>query len=124
MKQLLLTWRLRRTAKSVFGWRKLRPAQLRAMRALMRRRDALVILPTGAGKSAIYQVPAALVDGPTLVISPLLALQQDQMAGLNGRGGTAPRAVRISSAETPKQQQAAMDAIRDGSARLLFITPE
>lgn len=124
MNELLLTWRLRRTARAVFGWRKLRPAQLQAMRAVLRRRDALVILPTGAGKSAIYQVPAALVKGPTLVISPLLALQQDQMAGLNARGGTAVQAVRISSAESPKQQQAALDAIRDGSARLLFITPE
>src|SRR3981189_772105 len=124
MKQLLLTWRLRRTAKSVFGWRKLRPAQLRAMRALMGRRDALVILPTGAGKSAIYQVPAALLDGPTLVISPLLALQQDQIAGLNARSGETTRAVRISSAETPKQQHAALDALRDGTARPLFITPE
>jgi ATP-dependent DNA helicase RecQ len=124
MKQLLLTWRLRRTAKSVFGWRKLRPAQLRAMRALMGRRDALVILPTGAGKSAIYQVPATLLDGPTLVISPLLALQQDQIAGLNARSGETTKAVRISSAETPKQQQAALDAIRDGTARLLFVTPE
>lgn len=124
MNELLLTWRLRRTAKAVFGWRKLRPVQLQAMRAVMRGRDALVILPTGAGKSAIYQVPAALVKGPTLVISPLLALQTDQMAGLNARGEGAPRAVRISSAETPKQQQASLDAIRDGSARLLFITPE
>ena len=124
MKQLLLTWRLRRTAASAFGWRTLRPVQLRAMRALMRRRDALVVLPTGAGKSAIYQIPAMLLDGPTLVISPLLALQQDQIAGLNGRAGDATRAVRISSAETPKQQQAALDAIRDGTARLLFITPE
>jgi ATP-dependent DNA helicase RecQ len=92
------------------------------MRAVMRRRDALVILPTGAGKSAIYQLPATLLDGPTLVISPLLALQQDQMASLNARGGA--NAVRISSAETPKQQQAALEAIRTGSAKLLFITPE
>src|SRR5258706_8066536 len=124
MKELLLTWRLRRTAKTVFGWRKLRPPQLRAMRALMRRRDALVVLPTGAGKSAIYQLPAALLDGPTLVISPLLALQQDQIAGLNARAGDSARAVRISSAESPKQQQAALDAIREGTAKLLFITPE
>jgi ATP-dependent DNA helicase RecQ len=131
MNELLLTWRLRRTAKAVFGWRKLRPAQLRAMRALMRRRDALVVLPTGAGKSAIYQLPAALLHGPTLVISPLLALQQDQIAGLNARPGETTnregpivRAVRISSAETPRQQQAALDAIGDGTARLLFITPE
>jgi ATP-dependent DNA helicase RecQ len=124
MKDLLLTWRLRRTAKTVFGWRTLRPAQLRAMRALMRRRDALVILPTGAGKSAVYQVPATLLDGPTVVISPLLALQQDQIAGLNGRGSDRTVAVRVSSAETPKQQQAALDAVAAGTARFLFITPE
>jgi ATP-dependent DNA helicase RecQ len=124
MKDLFLTWRLRRRAKTVFGWGTLRPAQLRAMRALLRRRDALVILPTGAGKSAVYQVPGTLLRGPTVVISPLLALQQDQIAGLNGRGVELTRAVRISSAETPKQQQAALDAVRERRARFLFITPE
>src|SRR5215470_6883653 len=100
MKDLFNGWRLRRTARRVFGWRRLRPAQLRAMRALLRGRDALVVLPTGAGKSAVYQVPAVLLNGPTVVISPLLALQQDQIAGLDARGGAQTRAVRISSAET------------------------
>jgi len=94
------------------------------MRALLRRRDALVVLPTGAGKSAVYQVPALLLDGPTVVISPLLALQQDQIAGLDSRAGGRAAAVRISSAESPKQQQAALAALRDGQARFLFITPE
>jgi ATP-dependent DNA helicase RecQ len=94
------------------------------MRALLRSRDALVILPTGAGKSAVYQVPATLVAGPTLVVSPLLALQYDQIAGLNDRGVAELRAVRISSAQTPKQQTAAVAELRSGQARLLFITPE
>ena len=94
------------------------------MRALMKRRDALVVLPTGGGKSAIYQLPAALLKGPTLVISPLLALQQDQIAGLNARGDARLAAVRISSAETPNQQRAALEAMRAGAARFLFITPE
>jgi ATP-dependent DNA helicase RecQ len=124
MKDLLLTWRLRRRAKSVFGWKALRPEQLRAMRAILRGRDALVVLPTGAGKSAVYQVPATLLKGPTLVISPLLALQQDQIAGLDGRASEHTRAVRISSAETPRQQEAALEALRTGAARFLFITPE
>jgi ATP-dependent DNA helicase RecQ len=123
MKNLVTGWRLRRTARMVFGWRTLRPAQLQAMHALMRRRDALVVLPTGAGKSAVYQVPGLLVRGPTFVISPLLALQQDQIAGLNTRIG-GPAAVRISSAETPKQQREAIEAIRSGRARFLFLTPE
>jgi ATP-dependent DNA helicase RecQ len=124
MNDLLLTWRLRRTARTVFGWRGLRPPQLRAIRALMRGRDALVVLPTGAGKSAVYQVPATRLPGPTIVISPLLALQQDQIAGLNARGSVRTRAVRVSSAETPAQQQAALDAVANGAATLLFITPE
>ncbi|HEX6869919.1 MAG TPA: RecQ family ATP-dependent DNA helicase [Micromonosporaceae bacterium] len=124
MKDLLLTWRLRRAARTTFGWRTLRPEQLRAMRAVMRRRDALVILPTGAGKSAVFQLPASLLDRPTLVISPLLALQQDQIASLNARDTEQTRAVRISSAQTPKQQQEALDEVASGRARLLFITPE
>ncbi len=125
MKDLLESWRLRRAARRVFGWSRLRPAQLRAMRALRRGRDALVVLPTGAGKSAVYQVPAVLAPGPTFVISPLLALQQDQIAGLNARPrAERTRAVRISSAETPAQQQAALDEVRAGRARFLFLTPE
>jgi ATP-dependent DNA helicase RecQ len=123
MSDLLIGWRLRRTARVVFGWKRLRPAQIAAMRALTRRRDALVVLPTGAGKSAVYQVPALLMKGPTFVVSPLLALQQDQMAGLNSRAADA-LAVRISSAESPRQQRDALAAIRSGQARFLFLTPE
>jgi ATP-dependent DNA helicase RecQ len=122
MKDLFLTWRLRRAAKKTFGWR-LRPEQVHAMRAVLRGRDALVVLPTGAGKSAVYQLPTTLHKGPTLVISPLLALQQDQIAGLVARTGEQV-AVRISSAETPRQQDESLQAIRDGRARYLFITPE
>jgi ATP-dependent DNA helicase RecQ len=116
--------RLRRAARRLFGWRSLRPDQLTAMRAVLRGDDVLAVLPTGAGKSAIYQVPATLLDGPTLVISPLLALQQDQMAGLEGRNEPGLRAVRVSSAETLRQQAAALRAIREGRAEFLFITPE
>src|SRR3989440_5961066 len=118
---LRTSMKLRRAARRNFGWRALRTGQLAAMRAVLRGRDALVILPTGAGKSAVYQVPATLLPGPTVVVSPLLALQHDQRVGLTGRG---LGAVRISSAETPAQQRAALEAVRDGSARFLFITPE
>src|SRR3954470_17181179 len=117
-------FRLRRAARRHFGWRRLRAGQLEAMRALLKRRDALIVLPTGHGKSAVYQVPATLLPGPTLVISPLLALQQDQLAGLNARGDARVAAVRISSAETPAQRRAALEARRTGAARFLFITPE
>ncbi|ASW54582.1 ATP-dependent DNA helicase RecQ [Plantactinospora sp. KBS50] len=124
MKLPLNSSRLRRAAKSLFGWRTLRPNQLAAMRSVMKRRDTLVVLPTGAGKSAIYQIPASLIPGPTVVISPLLALQQDQIASLNERERPELRAVRVSSHESAAQQAAALEAIRDGSAEFLFITPE
>jgi ATP-dependent DNA helicase RecQ len=121
---LLHSLRLRRAARQIFGWRSLRPGQLAAMRSIMKGRDTLVVLPTGAGKSAVYQVPAALLPGPTVVISPLLALQQDQLASLNDRGTPRLRAVRISSAETPREQAAALAELREGRARFLFTTPE
>src|SRR5262245_21974876 len=117
---LFPSMRLKRAARVHFGWPKLRKTQLLAMRALVARRDALVVLPTGGGKSAIYQVPAMLLKGPVVVISPLQALQQDQIANLDDRGH---RAVRISSAETPGQQEQALHALKNGMARFLFITP-
>ncbi|BBH63657.1 ATP-dependent DNA helicase RecQ [Actinoplanes sp. OR16] len=116
--------RLRKVARNHFGWPSLRPGQFKPMRAVLRRKDALVVLPTGAGKSAIYQIPAVLLPGPTVVISPLLALQQDQIAALNERDDPKTRAVRVSSAETPAQQREAIEEIRTGRAEFLFITPE
>ncbi|MDG4824345.1 RecQ family ATP-dependent DNA helicase [Asanoa sp. WMMD1127] len=124
MKSTITSLRLRRAARTLFGWKTLRPGQLDAMRAILRHHDVLAIMPTGAGKSALYQVPATQLPGPTLVISPLLALQQDQIGGLERRGSAPLKAVRISSAETPKQREAALEALRDGRAEFLFITPE
>ena len=116
--------RLRKVARKHFGWPSLRPGQFKPMRAVLRRKDALVVLPTGAGKSAIYQIPAVLLPGPTVVISPLLALQQDQIAALNDLGDAKVRAVRVSSAETAAQKRDAFDLLRSGEAEFLFITPE
>src|SRR5215218_840070 len=121
---LMAPRQLRTVARDRFGYTQLRPNQLEAMRAVLSGRDALVVLPTGAGKSAVYQVPAALLPGPTVVISPLLALQQDQLASLNDRGEPGLRAVRISSAETPREQAAALAELREGRAKFLFTTPE
>jgi ATP-dependent DNA helicase RecQ len=115
---------LRDVARDRFGYPELRPGQLEAMNAVLAGQDALVVLPTGAGKSAVYQVPALLLPGPTVVISPLLALQQDQIAGLAGRGDDDLNAVRLSSAETTDQQAQALRDLAEGRARYLFITPE
>ncbi|MDT4987277.1 MAG: ATP-dependent helicase RecQ [Micromonosporaceae bacterium] len=111
-------------ARERFGWDELRPEQATAMRALMAGRDALVVAPTGGGKSAIYQVPGVLLDGPTLVVSPLLALQYDQIAALLGRGDEALAAIRLSSVDGAAAQREALDRLQSGSVEYVFVTPE
>src|SRR5690242_2314681 len=85
-------------------------------------RDVLAVLPTGAGKSAIYQVPALLLDGPTVVVSPLIALQRDQREGLAGT--EAPDAVVINSAQRAAQTRRAWEKLGDGTAEYVFLSPE
>ncbi|MDT0484121.1 RecQ family ATP-dependent DNA helicase [Streptomyces doebereineriae] len=115
--------RLARTADDVFGWSALRPGQRTAMEAVMRGRDTLAVMPTGAGKSAVYQVPGLLLPGPTVVVSPLIALQRDQIAGLL-RHDDAPDAVAVNSAQAAGEADAAWDAVRHGDAEFLFLSPE
>ncbi|MBV7699713.1 ATP-dependent DNA helicase RecQ [Streptomyces sp. TRM70350] len=114
--------RLRRTADDVFGWRELRPGQLTAMEAVVAGRDTLVVMPTGAGKSAVYQVAGLSLPGPTVVVSPLIALQRDQIAGLLSHH--APDAVAVNSAQPAGETEAAWDAVRHGDAAYLFLSPE
>ncbi|MCD0481281.1 ATP-dependent DNA helicase [Streptacidiphilus sp. ASG 303] len=116
--------RLRATAREVFGWTDLRPGQLPAMEAVLAGRDTLVVMPTGAGKSAVYQVPALLVPGPTVVVSPLISLQRDQVAGLLGRGSPDALAVAVNSAQNARETEAAWRAVRHGDAEFLFLAPE
>jgi ATP-dependent DNA helicase RecQ len=113
---------LSRIAEETFGWRQLRPEQLAAMEPLIDGHDVLAVLPTGAGKSAIYQVPALLRDGPTVVVSPLIALQRDQREGLAGTD--APDAVVVNSAQRAAQTRRAWEKLRDGTAEYVFLSPE
>jgi ATP-dependent DNA helicase RecQ len=113
---------LRRTAAEKFGWSSLREEQLAAMEAVLSGHDVLAVLPTGAGKSAIYQVPAVLLDGPTVVVSPLISLQNDQIDGLEDSG--APAAVALNSAQRAEERRHAWDALRHGGARYVFVAPE
>jgi ATP-dependent DNA helicase RecQ len=113
---------LRRVARQTFGWHQLRDEQLEAMRHVLAGRDVLVVLPTGAGKSAIYQTPALLLDGLTVVVSPLIALQQDQLDAIEA--SNAPRAVAVNSAQRHAEQQRAWAALRAGEARYVFLSPE
>jgi ATP-dependent DNA helicase RecQ len=120
--RLFVARRLRKAAREVFGWERLRPGQLTAMKAVMGRRDAMVVMPTGSGKSAVYQVPGMLLAGPTLVVSPLIALQRDQVAGLLRRSGQT--AVAVNSSMSRAQNQQAWESVSDGKARFLFLAPE
>jgi ATP-dependent DNA helicase RecQ len=114
---------LRRTAREAFGWSELRPGQLEAMQHVMAGRDTLAVMPTGAGKSAIYQVPALLLDGPTVVVSPLIALQRDQVSGLlehRAAGG----AVQANSGQSARAREAAFEALQSGDVEFFFLAPE
>jgi ATP-dependent DNA helicase RecQ len=114
--------KLQQVAADTFGWTELSRDQLNAMEQVMHGRDVLVILPTGAGKSAIYQVPALLIPGPTLVVSPLLALQHDQLEGIDI--SEAPEAVVVNSAQTKDEHRHAWQAVGEGQAEYLFLAPE
>jgi ATP-dependent DNA helicase RecQ len=113
---------LARIAEDTFGWTQLRPEQLEAMEPVIDGRDVLAVLPTGAGKSAIYQIPALLHDGPTVVVSPLIALQRDQREGLAGT--EAPDAVVVNSAQPAGQTRRSWEKLHDGSAEYVFLSPE
>ncbi|MGK3204343.1 RecQ family ATP-dependent DNA helicase [Amycolatopsis sp. MEPSY49] len=113
---------LERIAAEKFGWSRLTGEQLAAMEHVMAGHDVLAVLPTGAGKSAIYQVPALLLDGPTLVVSPLIALQNDQIEGIED--SRAPAAVALNSAQRAAERKHAWEALRAGEAEYLFLSPE
>ena len=114
--------RVERTARKVFGWSRLRPGQLQAIRSVLDGTDTLVVMPTGAGKSAIYQIAALLIGGPTVVVSPLVALQRDQVAALAASG--APEAVSVNSSQSNRDSRHAWEALAAGTAEFLFLTPE
>jgi ATP-dependent DNA helicase RecQ len=107
--------------RRVWGFTALRPLQEEAMRAALAGRDALVVMPTGGGKSLCYQAPAVVRGGLTVVVSPLIALMKDQVDGL-ARVGV--HAVRIDSSMTPDEKADAAAAIKSGAARLVFTSPE
>ena len=106
----------------LFGYESFRPGQLDAIEGAMAGRDVLAIMPTGSGKSLCYQLPALLSDGVTLVVSPLIALMQDQSAAL--RAGGHEGVEMIASIMTGEAVSAALARISAGSARLVYVAPE
>ncbi|MEO0651907.1 MAG: DEAD/DEAH box helicase, partial [Planctomycetota bacterium] len=104
-----------------FGHSAFQGDQEAAVNAVLAGRDVLLVTPTGGGKSVAYQLPALLLDGTTLVVSPLIALMQDQVDALRRRG---IRASFVNSSLTGKQREERLQAATRGEWDLLYVTPE
>jgi ATP-dependent DNA helicase RecQ len=107
--------------RRVFGFESLRPLQDRAIRAALEGRDALLVLPTGSGKSLCYQAPALVRGGLTVVVSPLISLMQDQVDALHEDG--APAAMLASGQEAGERAEVERD-LDGGRLKLLYVSPE
>src|SRR3954466_8825080 len=114
---------IERTAREVFGWDRLRPGQYEAVAAAVDGRDVLAVMSTGYGKSAIYQIPAQLIPGATVVVSPLLALQRDQIEELDETEDSGGAAGVNSMASASERREALEDLGRD-ELEFLFVSPE
>ena len=111
---------IRELARARFGFGRLRPGQLRAATAAVAGRDVLAVLPTGGGKSAIYELAGLLLGGPTVVVSPLIALQDDQVAHLRD---ASLDAIVLNSHQSAREHAAAL-AASCGTETFVFLSPE
>ncbi len=109
------------TLKHYFGYDSFRPGQEQAIDAMLSGRDTFAIMPTGAGKSICYQIPALLCDGISLVISPLVSLMKDQVAALVQMG---VRAAFVNSSLTPRQISVVLQRARQGQYKIIYVAPE
>ncbi len=114
--------RILKTAREDFGFKSLRPGQFEGIDALLKGHDCLVVMPTGSGKSAIYQITGSLLDGPTLVISPLIALQKDQVDSINEQADA--EAVAVNSTQRVSEAREVFEKIEAGESKFIFLAPE
>lgn len=111
----------RSALKRYFGYDTFRPGQEQLVRAILSGRDAIGIMPTGAGKSICYQVPALVMSGITLVISPLVSLMGDQVRALKAAGA---RPAYLNSSLTPAQQNTVLKRASEGQYQIMYVAPE
>src|SRR4051812_10362631 len=116
------TERIERAAREVFGFERLRPGQAEAVEHVLEGTDTLAVMSTGYGKSAIYQIAALLIPGPTVVVSPLIALQRDQVEELQRE--RAGGAAAVSSFEAAGARREALEELAEGDLEFLFLSPE
>ena len=113
--------RVAQTLQRYFGFDGLRPGQTEALDHVLSGKDALVVMPTGAGKSLVYQLAALLKEGTTVVLSPLIALMKDQVDALQARGIAA---CAVNSSMPESEQRATLDEISKGTYKLVYAAPE
>ncbi|MBW3623481.1 MAG: ATP-dependent DNA helicase [Armatimonadetes bacterium] len=113
---------LHEVLSSTFGHEAFRPYQEPIIRAVMDGQDVLGVLPTGAGKSLCYQLPALLLPRPTLVVSPLIALMKDQLDGLPP--AVYPKATLINSSIDPDELDRRLQGMEEGRYKLIYVAPE
>ena len=111
----------REILKHRFGFDEFRMNQEAVIEAVLNKKDCVVLMPTGGGKSLCYQIPALMLDGLTVVISPLIALMKDQVDALRVNG---VEAAFLNSTQTGSEQVAVFRAVRSGKLKLLYVAPE
>ncbi len=111
----------REILKKSFGYDSFRMNQEAAIETVLRRKDCVVLMPTGGGKSLCYQIPAMMLEGVTVVISPLIALMKDQVDALRNNGIAA---AFINSTQTEAEQNEVFRNVRSGKLKLLYVAPE
>ncbi|GCF07946.1 RecQ family ATP-dependent DNA helicase [Dictyobacter arantiisoli] len=113
---------LQRITREKFGYEELRPGQDAAIRSILDGHDTMAILPTGLGKSLIYQVTTLMLKGPAIIVSPLIALQRDQVESIEDL--QVGHAAFINSTMRDAERQAVLERLKDGTLNYLFLAPE
>jgi ATP-dependent DNA helicase RecQ len=113
--------KMRRTMREVFGLERLRPGQAEVIRSVLTGHDTLAVMPTGAGKSLCYQLPALHLPGTTVIVSPLISLMKDQVDKLSEAGVSASQ---VNSALTESERREELERIEQGASDFIFTTPE
>ena len=112
---------MKRTLREVFNLDKLRPGQAEVIRSVLEGENTLAIMPTGAGKSLCYQLPALHIPGTTVIVSPLISLMKDQVDKLEGAG---LEASQLNSALTTQEHAENLEQIKTENSDFIFVTPE